>query len=896
MTDESVHPEPPRSPEASPGGGAHDEALGSDTRAACGEVRSDPLTAMTPRFNFFFRFFARRFFGHFNLDDATVARLRELETRGAVVYVMRYSSRLDYFLFNTLFRREGLRLSSFANGIRFYYYRPLLEIIRILWKRPRGVSQDIELVRAREYSRNLALEGGSFFLFLSTATLRSQLRTRRRALAERKTERDLLGEVVGAAWNAERPVHVVPLALFWRKGPRSRRRFLNLSYGALTRPSDFVKVTSFLTNYRGLHVKVGDPIDLQGFIEQRRSEGRVAVTHKLRRLALTFLYREEKVVEGPVLQPRHRVQEIVLRDSAVQEAIRRRAREKRMTPERARAQAEKMFREIAANMSSTFLAVLESLASIIVRRLFAAIDVFGIEKVTDYAKRHPLVLVPSHRSYFDFVIVSVLFYRSHIVPPHIAARDNMAFGPFGFLWRRAGAFFLRRSFDDPLYKTVFRAYVAYLIREGFTQEFFIEGGRSRTGKTLAPRLGMLSWDIDAFLDSGRRDLFFVPIAITYEHLVEERAMVGELEGEKKRDESMLGLVRARKFLRRRFGTVFVNFGEPISLADAMGDRRELLANADTQDQNAERRAFIETLGNRIAEHINWAAVPSATAVASCALLGERHRGMRRADLARGMQQIVDLLKLQDVRLTPVLQRDAGDFKESIASLLRMDLIRATRDAQGEILYFEQSRRRALDLYRNSILHYLAAPSFLACRLRSGASLEELHEDLALWLDLFYREFFASRGAVLAAHFSAFVDHFERRGWLERSDGVLRATEKGGPWLRFLAEQTRAVMEAYYAAFCAALALEAPLSRKELVKAAAAQFERAGLLGQVGLAEAANPVTFGNAFDVMLGRAMLEEVPDEKGASERREPRYAPGPARDALRGLTERLAAVLSAR
>jgi glycerol-3-phosphate O-acyltransferase len=111
--------------------------------------------------------------------------------------------------------------------------------------------------------------------------------------------------------------------------------------------------------------------------------------------------------------------------------------------------------------------------------------------VTEVARYDPVVLVPTHRSYFDFLIVSSLFYRRHMLPPHIAARENMAFGPFGFLWRRAGAFFLRRSFADPLYKEVFRTYVAYLIKEGFTQEFFIEGGRSRTGKTLPPRLGVL---------------------------------------------------------------------------------------------------------------------------------------------------------------------------------------------------------------------------------------------------------------------------------------------------------------------------------------------------------------------------------------------------------------------
>jgi glycerol-3-phosphate O-acyltransferase len=849
---------------------------------------------MTPRFNLFFRLFANRFFRHFDLDDATVERLRELESCGTVVYVMRYASRLDYFLFNALFRREGLRLSSFANGIFFYYYRPLREALRVIWKRPRGVAQDVELVRNRDYVRGLTGAHQSYFLFLRTASLRSQLRARRRAIEQARTERDLLSEVVGAAWQADRPVHLVPLALFWRKGPRARRRFFNLSYGAATRPSDLAKVTSFLTTYRGLHVKVGDPIDLGGFIETRRADGTAAVARIVRRILLTFLYREERVVEGPVLEPRHRVQEIVVRSAAVQEAIRQRASEKRIAADRARAQAERMFREIAANMNSTFLAVLDFLVGAVTRRLFVSIEVSGIEKVTDYAKRNPLVLVPSHRSYFDFIIISLLFYGRHILPPHIAARDNMAFGPFGFIWRRAGAFFMRRSFDDELYKAVFRTYVSYLIKEGFTQEFFIEGGRSRTGKTLVPRLGMLSWDVEAFLTSGRRDLFFVPIAITYERLVEEGSMVGELEGEEKRPESMLGLVRARKFLQRRFGSVFVNFGEPISLADALGERRERFAGDDSAEVREERRAFVESMGHRIVERINWAMVPSATAVGACALLGGRRRGFFREDLALRMQQIVDLLRLQDVRLTPALDHDEGEFAESIASLLRMDLIRQASDPRGEILYFDESQRRALDLYRNSILHYLAAPSFLARRLLSGATLEELHADISLWLDLFYQEFFTNRGEMLASHFPAFVDHFERTGQVERADGTLRVTAEAAPHFRFLADQTRAVVESYYAVFRVKIAEDAQLSAKELRKAAAEQFSRSAMLGEVELPEAANPVTLGNAIDLLVRRHILEKSPAREG--EKREVAYVRGEAYALLEPLRERLAAALDAR
>ena len=125
-----------------------------------------------------------------------------------------------------------------------------------------------------------------------------------------------------------------------------------------------------------------------------------------------------------------------------------------------------------------------------------------------------------------------------------------------------------------------------------------------------------------------------------------------------------------------------------------------------------------------------------------------------------MQQLVDLLRIMNVKLTPALLRDEGDFSDSIASLLRMDLIRAAPDGRGEILFFEPSRRRALDIYRNSILHYLAAPSFLALELLRGGTREDVLARLYEWLDVFHGEFFRARGPALAAHVDAFLAHFE----------------------------------------------------------------------------------------------------------------------------------------
>jgi glycerol-3-phosphate O-acyltransferase len=258
--------------------------------------------------------------------------------------------------------------------------------------------------------------------------------------------------------------------------------------------------------------------------------------------------------------------------------------------------------------------------------------------------------------------------------------------------------------------------------------------------------------------------------------------------------------------------------------------------------------------------------------------------------------VVDLLRIQDIRLTPALARDEGDFAEAIASLMRSDLIRSVRDERGEILYFEESKRRALDLYRNAIIHFLAAPSLLARRLLSGPSTHDLRRDLGTWLELFYGEFYTPRGELLAAHFDAFLDHFERFGWVERRDGELRATEKGVTYLRFLAEQTRGVVEAYYATFAAVLGAKGPLTARGLQKAASEQFERFGLLGEVDRREAANPVTFANAVDLLVRRGVLERAPVTGRGDRPREVAYVRGAAFDDLSALRELLATALSAR
>jgi glycerol-3-phosphate O-acyltransferase len=866
-------------------------------------------SSMTERFNLFFRFFADRFFKHFSLDDDVVARLKSLEARGSVVYVMRYSSRLDYFLFNALFVRHGLRLSGFANAIHFYYYRPLHQLLPIMLRLKRARPREVEHSEDREIVREQVALGRSMFLFLRTQRLRAFLRGRKSG--NRNDELELIGEATRTVLEThpDRDVFVVPLALFWHKGPRTQNTFLNIDYGSLARPSDFAKVARFLSTYRSLTVKVGDAIDV-------RLYGRVnaatagddwkRIARKIRRAILIHLYREEKVVEGPTLRPPWRVLKEVLADPGVREAMAARAKSEDGSPEKAEREVEKIFKEISANMSSTWLAVGAATLSALFKRLFASIEVHRLAEIAEDAKRHPIVLVPSHRSYFDFLILSWLFYQNYLVPPHIAARDNMAFGPFGFLFRNMGAFFLRKSFDDALYKEVFRAYVGYLVKQGFTQEFFIEGGRSRSGKTLAPRLGMLGWNVDAFLESSRRDLFFVPIAISYERLVEESGMVEELDGGKKSQESVLGLFRARKYLQRRFGSVHVSFGEPISLAGALGNQRERFASLQSGEISSvevrevieeHKREFVYRLGHSLVERIGWAMVANATSVAAVVLMGSPHRGVLRSDLVAGMQEVATLLTLQGVRLTTAFERDLTELRESIAFLERSDLVKSRLDHRGEILHYDENRRRALDIYRNSLAHFLVIPSVLARSLLVGLSPGRVHGELEFWLDVFYREYYASRELFLTRG-EAVLEHFESEGWiLHEDDGIYRATSEGARPLRVLAEQTRGTLECYDSVVHVLLSWmessEEGTLRSGLLAEAELGLEGAQLLGHARRIEALSTTSFDNALAWLESREILASERITTGKRNVRDTRYARGEKWAELEEIASRLAAAL---
>jgi len=509
---------------------------------------------MSQRLGWIHRLLSRYAFAFVHVDAKFVERVRRLAERGTVVFVMRNRSIADYLLIRSVFLREGLPLPEFANELAIGWFRSLRWVFARIVERLSRLhifrQAQREHLADRDTAARLVRAGHPLLIFLraQAAGVRALLRPQR-ALESKRIGDPYLEDLFVIA--AERPVYVVPLAPFRGRGYRRRNsRLATLVYSVQDAPSELKKLVTVLFNRRDLSLTIGEEIDLRSFINRYGAEGAASMVRRMTRALQIFLYREERLVWGPPLLPKRVVRELVLGQPALRETMNEIAIERETPVEKVRREAQGYFDEIASNFNGTYFAILAFVFRRIWNRIFRGVEITGLDRVADRIREHSVVLVPCHRSHFDYLILSYIFHSEFLSPPHIAAGINLSFFPLGMLFRGAGAFFIRRSFgDNELYKAVFREYLTYLIRDGYTQEFFIEGGRSRTGKILTPKLGMLSAIVNSFLHGVRRDLYFVPVSISYERLVEEEAYKRELLGAEKEKENFLALLRARSVLR-----------------------------------------------------------------------------------------------------------------------------------------------------------------------------------------------------------------------------------------------------------------------------------------------------------------------------------------------------------
>eukprot|EP00818_Percolomonas_sp_WS_P008727 CAMPEP_0117435514 /NCGR_PEP_ID=MMETSP0759-20121206/522_1 /TAXON_ID=63605 /ORGANISM="Percolomonas cosmopolitus, Strain WS" /LENGTH=1144 /DNA_ID=CAMNT_0005227067 /DNA_START=6 /DNA_END=3442 /DNA_ORIENTATION=- len=350
-------------------------------------------------------------------------------------------------------------------------------------------------------------------------------------------------------------------------------------------------------------------------------------------------------------RPKAEVQRDVLASTNVQNEIRNEAgRTKKPYSE-----IEQRAREITAGMfadpSLGYVKSFSYLLRKIWRRLYYQIvvdddQVERLRKLQADPKTGPIVFIPTHRSYIDFLIMSYVFFAYDLPMPHIAAgEDFLNMFLVRDLFRYSGAFFLRRSFsDDPLYKSIFQEYVEQLLTEGCPLEFFVEGTRSRAGKTLQPKLGLLSIIANAHLSGKLHNVTIVPINISYERILESEAYSRELQGNSKTKESLTNLLKARNVIKNKYGDIYIKFASPISLRDYIEQEKHMHNSGFDPKHNADDKMhLVRDLGYRITYSLNEASVIMPTSIVSTLMLRYRE-GLGKDELIEKVLWLKDLIK------------------------------------------------------------------------------------------------------------------------------------------------------------------------------------------------------------------------------------------------------------
>ncbi|HVM98495.1 MAG TPA: 1-acyl-sn-glycerol-3-phosphate acyltransferase [Candidatus Acidoferrales bacterium] len=840
------------------------------------------------RLGFLPAFICRRFLSHVRMDPGAIEHLHGLAAKGSIVYVMRYRSLVDYMLVAYVLLREGLPLPEFVSDIPSLLLRPLREILVTLRERlrqQRAMRGAARHFQDRDRCQRLVTEGKPTLIFMrSRAPGLHLFGSRRVALQRVRSGTDYLREIVHAGLSSGQEVFLVPLAVLRGRGYRRKEsRLATLVYSVQEAPGDVKRLVSLLWNARETSITVGKHVQLSELVNEHRDEGEERIVRRLARALQIFLHREEKVVWGPTLLPKQRVRQMVLRTEEMSQLISRLAREQNQPEEKSWKAAERYFDEMAANFQGSYFTLLEVAFNRIWPRIFQGFDYRGLDEVIECVKQHPVVLVPCHRSHFDYVILSYLFHLNYLSPPHIAAGINLSFWPLGPLFRGAGAYFIRRTFEDnELYKGVFRSYLAFLIREGYTQEFFIEGGRSRTGKILTPKMGILSAIVNAYIGGARSDLYFVPVSIQYGRVVEEESYTRELVGAEKEKESLLSLLRARTVLRQKRGTVYVTFASPISLREVLGDRKQLFRDsADNPPVEDQKRRFIQKLGFRILRDVNAVTVAGATSVSATVLLSSPNAAWRYADFLPAAQSLLHFLRHDKVALTASLERNASDFLENLAFLENGGLVKRLPN-DGVVIHVPPEKRMALDFYKNNTIHFFLLPALLSRGLLRNLRGAALRDDVHWWLDFYRWEFPLPEREEISAELGRLLDYYRDIGAVAQGDVV----QADHPFVRTTSGLLDNFCEAYWETARTLSQLDgSAVSLKVFLETARKRYDTGLLLGEVRRPEGRSTVTLENAVNryCEMGLANL----DRKAKGKERLLRL--GPQVDALAATMERL-------
>ncbi len=685
-------------------------------------------------------------FKNIRIDEKQKDIIKRIPENAIIIYTSKYRSHFEYLFYFTRFKKTGLPHPSFGFNHKILIWQPTLHLIKIFY------SHFVYFIK--NFSIADPFENGHVKHQLLNGRIAIMSLIGRRAFynwfLDKKT--DPIKFLIELQNSIDRPVYIIPEIMFFSIKPKKTKpSTIDYLFGPQEYPGKIRRFFTFIRGSKNSFIEIAEPVNLREFIASEKMSSLTVHEQAIvtRRHLIEQINKKRQTIIGPVLKTREELKQSILTSDVIQNFLEEHAEKNELPLQEANKKADKYLDEIAANYSSKWIAAFNFVLRWLFKNLFEGIviDQKSLEKVKEQSIKAPLILMPCHKSHLDYLILSYVFHNNNMPCPHIAAGKNLSFWPLGTIFRGGGAFFMRRTFKGAeLYAKVFSEYMKKLLSEGFNIELFIEGGRSRTGKLLPPKFGLMTILLNAFKENACDDLLIVPVFFGYDRVLEEDAYLHEVEGGDKEPESVGQIFKARQVLKKRYGKVYVNFQEPISLKGYIQKNGIDFQNI-TRTQQQE---LCSAIGYKSIQSIHDVSLATPYGIVASGILNNSKKRFSHTQLMTDIDMYMDYLETQGVTLSETLDKKREWAINSVLeNYVKRKLIDLNTDSEmgitpKTIYKVNKSKRPILGYYKNNSIRFFISAAYTAIAILKLDTFQfestELSKSYNLLKEIFDTEF------------------------------------------------------------------------------------------------------------------------------------------------------------
>jgi glycerol-3-phosphate O-acyltransferase len=824
----------------------------------------------------------KTFLSRVSIADEYIDAIKKISNEGVVVYALNQRSELNSLIIYELFKRKGVPIPVYCHGMNMSFWQPLPEMFKFFWSsffRRLGKEQKAWMGKLAYIERTIN-EKKSIVMHLGESEF-----------IENRSAESAMTTLINVQKKVDFPIFIVPVFVsYGRRREKEDESVFNILFGQTEHTGALRRLITFIRYSSNAFVIPAEPVKLSEYLNTNKNLSQDATVHELRGELIERIEKEKNTVVGPALKSREELIGMVMSDASVEKFITDYAEKEKKDKIKVKKDARRYLYEIAADYSDTMIAIWKKVLNWLWNDIYdgLSVDLEGMTRIRNISKKMPFVIIPCHRSHIDYLLIHYLFYMNNIQLPFIAAGSNLSFFPMGYIFRKSGAFFLRRSFrGNKIYSEVFTKYLAILLKEGLPLEFFIEGGRSRTGKMVMPKYGLLSMVLQAYQEKYCENFAAIPVYIGYDRVIEEKSYLKELAGESKIPENTAEIIKTSKILTKRFGRVYVNIGEPMIMKDYLAAQEKPIDEMSLD----ERQSLYRKIGYEIVLEINKVSVVTPFSLVAAVILSHDRRGISYNELLDILNEFYEYLSVKKVKFAETFAHrekaitDALNIFTQSGFISKIEAEEDEAEEMQEVVYsLKEERRLNLEYYKNNILHFFIPLCFVATSIIKSnedlISLKRVMGEYTFLKKLLWNEFIFDEHKDDAEDVNDVLAYLYERKMItsvEREGQVyIEIKGKGSKKLKPFADLIHNYLESFWIVIRSCLYLKkSPQAKKEWLKKIMALGDRMYRKGEVLRREALSQSNYLNVIIFLEDAGLITALKDEKtDKKEKKEVSYA----------------------